>query len=104
MSLIKRASFDNNLLFELIIILQNSDFQPPVSPNHGGLIKAGGHPQTPARKHSGLLFYFLEVICTIVCLNRYFTQIPNYCCIFYSDGIYSVQTIRIRVYKNIPMS
>jgi hypothetical protein len=26
-------------------------FNPLISPNHGGLIEAGGHPQTPGRKN-----------------------------------------------------
>jgi hypothetical protein len=66
MSLIKIASYDSNLVFELTIFLQYSDFQPPESPNHGGLYEAGGHPQTPARKNSGLLFFINGIIWTVV--------------------------------------
>jgi hypothetical protein len=58
MSLIKMASFNSNLVFQLINFLQNRVFQPPQFPNHGGLIDTGGHPQDPTRKNSGLLFQY----------------------------------------------
>jgi hypothetical protein len=42
MSLIEIASSDSNLVFELIIFLQNNDFQPPYIPQFPCQVKVKG--------------------------------------------------------------
>jgi hypothetical protein len=53
----------------LVLILRdcrNSLNQPPISPNLGGLFKAGGHPQTPGRKYPAPLFQRSQICLMLV--------------------------------------
>jgi hypothetical protein len=66
MSLLKIVSFDSTLIFELFTFLKNSDFQPPYSPIHGGLLKLGDTPRPPPEIILDFFFKIHKIIWTAV--------------------------------------